>query len=237
MATALIRLGTAFSEGALRLILRKSGLTPDMMDSVLWKFQLACSVFKIAAIAVVFLFAWKKLSHYMSLVEEDDFEEIGRLQEEFLGKKKSSLSVKSISRLLQIWAVILIGAEFVYTVSSVIYRRFTAELMLLAFSGYQYNSFVSVYNLSHGFKYMEMLTAILMGFYMTGIFLDDRKLMIVTTIIAGLFLLAFSVAQMHTISFSGREVGIVWTSVIFHVTETMGLMLFSFYLTKKYRGL
>ena len=238
MAAALIRFSTSSLEGLFRFILKKGNeLSPDMMDEVLWRYQLAGSVFKIVTIAIVFFIAWKKLKKYRGVVDEDDRYEMGQLQEEYLGNNLSSLSADAIGQLLQIWAVILIGVECVYTVSTVIYRRFTAELMLLVVSGAQYSSFVTLYNLSHGFKYIEMLTAILLGFFMTGIFLKDNRVMVVTTVIAAVFLLAFGIVQMHTVSLPGREVVIVWTSVIFHLTETVGLLIFSVYLARKYRGL
>ena len=238
MAAALIRLCTSSLEGLFRFFLKKGNdLSPDMMDEVIWKYQLAGSVFKIIAIAIVFLFAWNKLKKYKKVVDEDDRYEMGKLQEEYFGNKLSSLTADAIGQLLQVWAVILIGAECVYTVSTVIYRRFTTELMLLVVTGAQYSSFVTLYNLSHGFKYIEMLTAILLGFFMTGIFLNDRRIMIVTTAIAGVFLLTFGIVQMHTVLLPGREVVIVWTSVIFHLTETVGLFIFSVYLARKYRGL
>ena len=238
MAAALIRLCTSSLEGLFRFLLKRGNdLSPDMMDAVIWRFQLAGSVFKIITITVVFYIAWRKLIRYKSLVDSSDRFDMGKLQEEYFGDKLSSLTADSIGQLLQIWAVILIGAECVYTVSTVIYRRFTAELMLLVVSGAQYSSFVTLYNLSHGFKYIEMLTAILLGFFMTGIFLRDNRIMMVTAAIAGIFLLAFGIVQMHTVSLPGREVVIVWTSVIFHLTETVGLFMFSLYLSRKYRGL
>ncbi len=55
--------------------------------------------------------------------------------------------------------------------------------------------------------------------------------------IAAAFLIAFGVVQMQTVALSGRNVSIVWTSVIFHMTETVGLILLSVYLSKHYRGL
>jgi hypothetical protein len=72
---------------------------------------------------------------------------------------------------------------------------------------------------------------------MTAIFLRDRRLGIAVLMIAVLFLLAFGILQMQTITFTGREIGIVWTSVIFHLTETVGLFGFSVYLAKHYKGL
>ena len=36
---------------------------------------------------------------------------------------------------------------------------------------------------------------------------------------------------------SGQMVGIVWTSIIYHLTETVGLFLLAVYLSRRYRGL
>ena len=51
------------------------------------------------------------------------------------------------------------------------------------------------------------------------------------------YLLAFGLFQMQTVSLMGREIGIVWTSIIYHITETAGLLILSLYLTKRYKGL
>jgi hypothetical protein len=71
---------------------------------------------------------------------------------------------------------------------------------------------------------------------MTGIFLDDRLLKTVASVLAVLFLIAFSVFQMNTISIFGRMVGVVWTSVIFHATETVGLLTVAVYMRTHYQG-
>lgn len=238
MAAALIRFGTTALEGIFRFVLKKDvSLSPDMLEVVVWKFQLSCSVLKIIAITAVFAFAWKKLSRLKKIVPDDDQKEMGKLQEEFLGDKLSTLSLPAIGQLLEMWAVILIGAEIVYTVSTIIYRRFTAELLLMAVGGSQYYTFMSVYNMSHGFKYIEMMTAILIGFFITAIFLKDNRVRVISVIITVVFLIAFSIAQTNTVTLPGRTVGIVWTSVIFHFTETVGLLIFSLYLSRHYRGL
>ena len=239
MISAIVRLAGSMTEGIIRMFInRSSSLSPDMMDSLLWNVQTVCSVMEIAAISIAFCMSWQKLKRYKNLIGEDDLLEMGRLQEEVLGKHQlSSLSVDSIEQLIQIWAVILIGAECIYCVSSMIYRRFTTELMSLVLLGQQYSTFVSVYNLTHGFKYLEMFTAILLGVVMTAIFLRDRTLRVVAAVITVMFLLAFGIFQMQTISLPGRQIGIVWTSVIFHLTETLGLFALSIYLAKHYRGL
>ena len=238
MLAALIRLSGSMIEGLIRMVVNRNvTLTPDMMDSILWNVQAGCSLAEISLIALVFYLSLKKLRRYKGLVDEDDYAQMGRLQEEVFGKNISSLSADSIEQLLQMWAVILIGAECVYFCSSIVYKRFTTELMLLLFGGQQYTSFVSIYNLAHGFKYLEMLTAIVLGVVMTAIVLHDRYLKIAAAVITLVFLLAFGIFQMQTIQVSGRQIGIVWTSVIFHLTETFGLFILSVYLSKRYRGL
>lgn len=238
MASAVIRLAGSVAEGAIRFVLRKTiSPLPDMLDAIMWKAQIVSSAIQIILIAIVFFLSWKKMNRLKGLVKENDREEMGRLQEEALGEHLASLSATDIGKLIKIWAIILIVAEFVYFLSSVIYRRFTLALTLLVASGAHYEYFMYIYNMSHGFKYLEMMTALLLGVIMTGVFLDDKKLKVASAIIAAEFLLAFSVFQITAIDFSGKSISIVWTSVIFHLTETVGLLVLAVYLSKHYRGL
>ncbi len=242
MLSAVIRLAGSLLEGVVRMIVNRStNLSPDMMDAALWNAQAIFSALEIVAIFLVFFLSWRKLRRYTGLIDEDDRGELGRLQEEVFGSHLSTLSAESIEQLLQIWGVILAGAEVVYYVSSLIYKRFTTELMLLVLGGggqvTSYTSFVSIYNLTHGFKYLEMFTAILLGVAMTAIFLHDRYLKITAIVITALFLMAFGIFQMQTLSLAGRQIGIVWTSVIYHLTETLGLFALSLYLSRRYKGL
>ena len=240
MMVAVIRIVAAALEGFCRFIIKKSsGLSPDMMDTYSWNLQMCISVLQIIVTTTVFFVSWKKLNHYMELVPKDDQKEMGDLQKEFLGKNIASLSVSSISRLLQLWAVIFVGAELIYDFTSIMYRRFIAVLMdaLATGTGLSDGTFVLLYNMTHGFKYLEILTAILLGVVMTGIFLNDRFLKGFCLVTLVLFMLAFGLLRMHTVSLMGREIGIVWTSIIYHVTETLGLALFSFYLANRYKGL
>ena len=239
MLAALINLAESGLMALARLILGKSGtLTPDMLDEAIWNLQLLMSVAQILLTGGLFYLAWRRLMHYMGVVEEDDHQEMARLQEEMLGKKLSNLSAPEISKLLQIWAVIFVGSQLVYNVTSFIYRNFTGELtlMLAQGGGAGGESFLSIYNQTHGFKYMAMLIAILIGVMMTGIFLGDGLLKSLVIGIVVLFLLAFSVFRMNTLSIMGRDVGVVWTSVIFHLIETVGLIVFSLYLRVRYAG-
>jgi iron complex transport system permease protein len=81
------------------------------------------------------------------------------------------------------------------------YRRFIAILMD-ALSGdvaMTDGTFVMLYNMTHGFKYLEILAAILLGVVMTGIFLNDQYLKLASLGVLVVFLLAFGVLQMQTV--------------------------------------
>lgn len=241
MLVALVKILAALFEGFCRIVLKKSNITsPDMMDILLWDIQLVNSGIQIVIVALIFLKALKKLNHYMKVIPEDDREEFGNLQKEYLGKNNiASLSVTQVNNLLELWAVIFIGAELIYDFTSIMYRRFIGILMdaLSEGSGMTDGTFVMLYNMTHGFKYLEILAAILLGVVMTGIFLNDQYLKLASLGILVVFLMAFGVLQMQTVFLMGREVGIVWTSLIYHFTETVGLVLLSFYLSTRYRGL
>lgn len=238
MLSALIRLAVTVFDGGIRMIINRTAhFAPDMLDTVLWNIQTACSFLKAFGILVVFYFSWKKIKKIRSVISDKDRDEIGRLQKEALGSHISTLPLDTVEQLILIWGVILGGAECVYYITSVVYRQFTSQLMLMAVGGAQYDSFVPLYNLSHGFKYLEMMTAIVLGVTITAIVLRDRYLNAVSGVLMIVFLLAFAVFQMKFISLSGRQIGIVWTSVIFHLTETVGLFILSVYLSKHYRGL
>ena len=234
MISALIMLSGSGLEGLIRMIISRSeNYAPDMLDPFLWKVQTVCSILKAATIIAVFITSYKKLLKRKNIVPKEDHAEMGILQREVFGSDLSTLSADDTEQLLMIWGVILGGAECVYYISSIIYRHFTAQLMMMAVLGQQYDSFVPLYNLTHGFKYLEMMTAILLGVAMTAIFLRDRFLGLASGVIMVVFLVAFAALQMQSVG----QMVIVWTSVIFHLTETVGLFVLSIYLAKHYRGL
>lgn len=240
MMVAIVKILAALLEALLRVVIKKGiSMSPDMMDTLLWHLQLAISAIQIGITAVIFMTAYRKLNHYINLVDIEDRKKMGDLQKEFLGENLSSLSVSSVNRLLQLWAVIFVGAEMIYIFTSIMYRRFIGILMdaLSAGSGMTDGTFVMLYNMTHGFKYLEIISAILLGVVMTGIFLNDRFLKLGSLAILMVFLVSFAALQMQTVYLMGREVGIVWTSIIYHTTETVGLFILSMYLSKKYKGL
>ena len=80
---ALVKIIAAGCEGLARLICKRITTTaPDMLDQILWYFQLAMSGIQILAIAAIFYSSWSKLKHYMTLIPKDDQLGMGNLQKE-----------------------------------------------------------------------------------------------------------------------------------------------------------
>lgn len=223
-----------------RLLIRESGyaMTPDMMSGTLWDAQVALSRLMLICLGLLFRQAFLKQRHDLSLVDKDDQLSMAMLQREVFGEDVSALSGEVIAKLLQIWAVILVGARLVYELCAGFYRQFISALTLLSILSADVigDGFIAIYNGSHGFKYLGMFVALLLGVMMTGIFLDDMPLKIASFILACLFLLFFGVMQMNTVNIFGQSIGIVWTSVIFHLTDTLGIVILAIYMRYKYKG-
>ena len=241
MKTAVINLAGSGVNSITRTIMNKKVaiLFPAMTDDFIWYGQVMISILQIAATAVVFQLAWKQLLRYRGVVDIEDFVEMAKLQEEVNPKGISTLSSYSIGQLLQIWAVILIGVRFVYDLSAVVYRNFVTQISQIAVTASLFGgvSLVEVYNNTHGFKYIGMFIAVMLGTIMTAIFLRDRLLKLICAGVTIFYMLAFVVVNMGSINFFGMSVGIVWTSIIFHISETVGMMGLAVYLSKMYRGL
>lgn len=135
--------------------------------------------------------------------------------------------------LFYIWGVILIGVQAVYDITVVLYDKFIDGLNGLLPAA----SYVSLYNGTHGFKYLGMFIAMILGILFTAILLKDRFLMLVGSGLSALFMLAFLVFQMWTVSIASLHVmvGIVWTSVIFHLMQTVGMIFLGWYIGVKWK--
>ena len=224
---ALVRLAGAGLYGAVRLLLRRGGILPDMTDASIWKMQMGFSAVTLAISAVIFLKALHSISEGLKAIPREDRQEMAKLQEEVFGERNAALPAETIRRLLRIWFTILVGAQSMYDFSSVIYQRFISRLtqFFVDTTGGTGEAYVSIYNLTHGFKYQGMLIALLLGAMMTGIFLDDRSLKIASVAIAALFMISVAGLEMFTLSLLGKSYGIVWSSVIFHLMENLAKKL------------
>ncbi len=238
LRTAFVHLVILCARGLIRLIIRgDQAMTPDMADQFMWNTQLFLSVIRLAAIAWIFYTHHKLLARKLSVIDKDDQLQMAILQREVFGDNLAVLSGEIIAALVKLWAFILVGVQLIYDISSWMYRAFINQLLIYALSSGEYLSFVTVYNYTHTFKYAGMLIAILLGVMATGIFLEDRKLMLFAVVIAVLYLISFSLIRMQDITVLGKSLGLVWSSVIYYALETGGILGLSFYLRRRYLGL
>ena len=221
-----------------KLINSDNVLLPAMTNRYVLLSHVVISAAMTVIMAFIFLSAWLKLKKSMSVVDESDRLKMAVLQQEVMGSDIPALSGESIIELVELWGVILVGVRMVYEICSVVYRRFILNLTDFGLTNETvYSDFVNIYNNTHGFKYISMLVALLLGLFITGIFLKDKLLKIIALLLVTLFLLSFVFLGMQTIQIGGISIGIVWSSLIFHFTETIGLVALGFYLRKKYIGL
>ncbi|MCR5596020.1 MAG: hypothetical protein K6G12_09225 [Lachnospiraceae bacterium] len=207
-----------------------------MADDIIWRVQFVVAVLTLIASACVFVVQIRRINKYISVVPADDRLEMAALQEEYFGKDNSALNAEIIRKLLETWFVIFVGVQLMYEVFSEVYRHFALNLYrAVARSGGEYD-YTSLYNLSHSFKYQGMLIALLLGVIMTAIFLDDKTLKLVAILAASIYLLSSTGLEMVTLSVLGQDIGIVWSSVIFHLIDTLGMIGLALYLRKRYHG-
>lgn len=236
---AWINLAAAGLSGAARLLLNRYGsLEPDMLNTVYWRIQQGISLLQVVLAGLIFWKAYRILNRCRSAIPKEDYYEMAKLQEEMLPEGVSALSSYSILQLLQIWAGILIGARLVYDTFAGVYRGFIADLSAvfdLSDPGAM-EAFQEIYNNTHAFKYLGMLVAIALGIFITGIFLNDRKLKAAAGGLTLLFILTSTALGIGTYTVLNRDVAIVWSSVVFQLLQTFGLLGFSLYLRRNYRG-
>lgn len=207
-------------------------MQPDMLNSRISSIQDVLTAGRLVLITLVFLYAFRKLRAVRSLIDSKDYSEMAKLQEEMIPDSISSISVYSVSQLLQIWAFVLIGVNVVHEMGSVMYQNFmsilSGNLLILNPTAY-----IEVYILTHGFKYIGMVTAIIIAIFATGIFLKDIPLKAFSIIFMVIFTAAFALLKMNTVAVAGRSIGIIWTSVIYHLMQTAGLFAVAWYLRGK----
>ena len=237
--STLIRLLVQILNAVSRFVFASGLSEPDMLNSNIFNFNTACNVIVILLIAMIFFRYLKELRNIMSIVLDDDIEKMGMMQKQFIPEGISSLKAESIFQLLEIWASIMMFIQVMSIVSSYQYKRFVSVLYeIIPMDSYESAvDFSAIYNLTHGFKYIGMFAALIIGIFTTAVFLKDRFLKILAVALTLVFLMAFTAFQMITVDMEIKIISIVWTSVIYHGLETIGLLLFSLYLAKSYKGL
>ncbi|MBR5361664.1 MAG: hypothetical protein IK123_12315 [Lachnospiraceae bacterium] len=240
-AAAILRLVELGSSGIIRLLVRMGLLQSHFSvdDLAAYRFQNGISIFILILTATVFMYSLKKVNTYVSVIPSEDRKEMAQLQEEMFGERNSALTAEVIRKLLRIWFSILVGAQLMYDISSSLYTYFLGVLSLAVDNGSVDSSvrYAFIYNLTHGFKYQGMLVALLLGIIVTAIFLDDKVLKIIAYIIAVLFIISSTSIGMASVAIMGDTIGIVWSSVIFHVMDSVGLAVLALYMRIRYHGI
>ena len=236
LISATIRLGGSFLYAAIRLLIRDAdSALPDMLNRHINLVQSAISMIQVFIVGCVLLHYYRKVRRMISLVPVEDRRDMAILQAETFGSNTASLSADAISRLLQVWMAILIGTQIIYDLSSQIYRNILTQLVNLISSNDR-AAMIALYNSTHGFRYLAMFIAIMLGIMITGIFLNDQFLKIMALLLSLVFVIAFSFLRMTTVNILNTSIGVVWTSVIFHLIETVGIFVLAFYLRVRYKG-
>lgn len=237
---AVLKLLQMVGDSLIRIIFTdRITLKPDMLNTTVTNFQLGLSALQITLTIIVLYNAFKRLKRYRGVVEKNDYLGMAKIHEEIMDEGVSNLTSYTIMQLLQMWSAILVASQIVYEIISFAYQSFVSQLVAAVDMADEdmVSAFVSMYNNSHGFKYIGMFIALNLGFFVTGIILKDKLLKIISIILIVFFMGAFVILQMNTVTLLNRTVGIVWTSVIYHIMQTVGLLAFSIYLRIKYKGL
>ena len=207
-------------------------LRPDMQDMRFTMVGMGIAVVRVLLTAAIFLLANRRIK---SVIANEGFADPDKLKEEMNPAGSTLLTAYSTRKMLQVWGVILVAANLLQEFCSRMYQNVIDQLQSYYIGENMVtNEAVSVYNSTHGFKYIGMITALIIGFFVTGVFLNDRKLMILSAVMMVAFAIAFGMFQMFTLRFADRSIGIVWTGVIYHLNNTLVLFLFSHYIRRKH---
>lgn len=240
MAVAIINiLGELINVISRMLINNSASLTPQLLEKSTSAIHAVITLVQFVLTCFFFLKSFKQLNYYINLIPAEDRQEMAKLQKEELSAGISVLRIEQISQITKIWGAILIGVQIIYEVTSSAYQKFITQIMgLVSISDpVAYNAFVALYNSSHGFKYIGMLIAISIGIFATAVFLQDRALAILSIVLMVSFIISFAYIQNSTVEIASLSANIVWSSILFHIIQTMGLLSLALYLRKHYQGM
>ena len=207
-------------------------LNPDMQDMNFTLLGMAIAIVRVMLTAVIFMLANRRIKN---VIANEGFADPDKLKEEMNPAGSTLLTAYSTRKMLQVWGVILVAANLLQEFCSRMYQNVMDQMQNYYIGDSMVsNEAVSLYNSTHGFKYIGMITALIIGFFVTGVFLNDRKLMVLSAVMMVAFAIAFGMFQMFTLKFADRSIGIVWTGVIYHLTNTVVLFLFSLYTRKNH---
>ncbi len=149
----------------------------------------------------------------------------------FLVLSKKQAPGKSTT-LLNIWGIVFVGVQIYYYLEMIFYDRVLEDYFELADAGEAYNAF---YASTHGFKYAPMFVGIMFGIAMTGIMLKDKFVIMCALVFSVLYLFFFGFQDMAFLSFRDTTVGIVLCSALFHIIQSVGILLLGVFLKLKYK--
>lgn len=154
--------------------------------------------------------------------------------------KKLHFHSTYIRKLLVTWGIILIPVQLIYDICTIMYSKMLVMASILLnsdISDAEHAIYSMFYDSTHGFKYIGMFIAILLGIVMTGELLGYYRLIAICGILAVVFMVAFCALRMQTLSITtlSISIGINWTSVLFHSLTTLGLFLLGMFILAHYK--
>lgn len=238
LIASLVKILMTMGNALTRFLLTRSDVEIAILNEKIESISFGISIAQIIIITSVFVFCIKKIQHIRNIIPKEEYEEIALLQKEMAVDSVSVLRIEQIDHLLKLWGFVLIVIQLVYDLSTTVYERMILGILkIVLMSGVDYDIFVGVYNSSHGFKYICMVSAIMMGIFVSGLFLEDKILIWSSLAMLIVFMCAFMFVNSSALHMLGRNMEIVWTSVLFHALETVGLFITGIYLRIRYKGM
>lgn len=135
--------------------------------------------------------------------------------------------------ILGMWTFVIIEVQVIYYVSNN-YYGIVIDVMS-EFAGTA--AYVAYYTGTHVFKYALIFMSVIFAYYMMGVLLHDRILLVGAIVMAALYGLCYGLQRMPTVTLpGGREIGIVIPAALYHLTQTVIMIAIGCYLNKYYRA-
>lgn len=133
--------------------------------------------------------------------------------------------------IIVIWGFVTIGVQVLYYISSHYYSLLVNEMMS-DMSPYAYEEF---YASTHVFKYAPMFIGVTMGIIITGALLKDKWLVMISLGLSVAYIACYGMENMITVTLpNGSQLGLVVPALIYHIMESVGILLLGIYCKKKY---
>lgn len=221
-----------------RAIFSRSGAEIVALNTKVERLELVTAVIQLVIISIVFLIYEKDIVHIKKVIPKEDFAEVALLQQEYSNNNISVLRLDQIDSLLKLWAFILVVMQIIYNFTTELYEQMIMNMQAIVLqSGMDGEIFIQLYNRSHGFKYICMMSAIMIGIFVSGLFLDDKTLIFTSIGMLCLFMITFMFISSSSMSMLGKNMEIVWSSILFHLFDTAGLLVSAIYIRIRYQGM